>query len=63
MISAIIVGGSMGGLLIGNMLFRQGWTIKILERSKEGLQARGAGIVTQRSLTRSFKAGGRNRPP
>jgi 2-polyprenyl-6-methoxyphenol hydroxylase-like FAD-dependent oxidoreductase len=56
--SAIIVGGSMGGLLIGNMLFRQGWTIKILERSKEGLQARGAGIVPQRSLLTALRRAG-----
>jgi 2-polyprenyl-6-methoxyphenol hydroxylase-like FAD-dependent oxidoreductase len=47
---AIIVGGSMAGMLAGNMLFRQGWEVEILERSKEGLEGRGAGIVPQRSL-------------
>ncbi len=47
---AIIVGGSMAGMLAGNMLVRQGWAVDILERSKEGLEARGAGIVPQRSL-------------
>jgi 2-polyprenyl-6-methoxyphenol hydroxylase-like FAD-dependent oxidoreductase len=47
---AIIVGGSMAGMLAGNMLIRQGWEVEILERSKEGLEARGAGIVPQRSL-------------
>jgi 2-polyprenyl-6-methoxyphenol hydroxylase-like FAD-dependent oxidoreductase len=47
---AIIVGGSMAGMLAGNMLVRQGWTVEILERSKEGLEGRGAGIVPQRSL-------------
>jgi 2-polyprenyl-6-methoxyphenol hydroxylase-like FAD-dependent oxidoreductase len=47
---AIIVGGSMAGMLAGNMLIRQGWEVDILERSKEGLEARGAGIVPQRSL-------------
>jgi len=47
---AIIVGGSMAGMLAGNMLIRQGWGVEILERSKEGLEARGAGIVPQRSL-------------
>ena len=47
---AIIVGGSMGGMLAGNMLVRQGWEVDILERTKEGLEARGAGIVPQRSL-------------
>jgi 2-polyprenyl-6-methoxyphenol hydroxylase-like FAD-dependent oxidoreductase len=47
---AIIVGGSMAGMLAGNMLIRQGWAVEILERTKEGLEARGAGIVPQRSL-------------
>src|SRR5918997_4747439 len=47
---AIIVGGSMAGMLAGNMLIRQGWAVDILERTKEGLEARGAGIVPQRSL-------------
>lgn len=47
---AIIVGGSMAGMLAGNMLIRQGWEVDILERTKEGLEARGAGIVPQRSL-------------
>jgi 2-polyprenyl-6-methoxyphenol hydroxylase-like FAD-dependent oxidoreductase len=47
---AIIVGGSMAGVLAGNMLIRQGWAVEILERTKEGLEGRGAGIVPQRSL-------------
>ncbi len=47
---AIVVGGSMAGMLAGNMLIRQGWEVDILERTKEGLEARGAGIVPQRSL-------------
>jgi 2-polyprenyl-6-methoxyphenol hydroxylase-like FAD-dependent oxidoreductase len=47
---AIIIGGSMAGMLAGNMLVRQGWEVAILERSKEGLEGRGAGIVPQRSL-------------
>lgn len=55
---AIIVGGSMGGLLAGNMLIRQGWTVEILERTKEGLEARGAGIVPQRSLLVALQRAG-----
>jgi 2-polyprenyl-6-methoxyphenol hydroxylase-like FAD-dependent oxidoreductase len=47
---AIIVGGSMAGMLAGNMLIRQGWEVEILERTKGGLEGRGAGIVPQRSL-------------
>ena len=55
---AIIVGGSMGGLLAGNMLIRQGWSVEILERTQEGLEARGAGIVPQRSLLVALKHAG-----
>ena len=55
---AIIVGGSMGGMLAGNMLVRQGWTVEVLERTKEGLEARGAGIVPQRSLLAALKQAG-----
>ena len=55
---AIIVGGSMAGMLAGNMLVRQGWAVDILERTKEGLEARGAGIVPQRSLLIALERAG-----
>ena len=55
---AIIVGGSMAGMLAGNMLIRQGWAVDILERTKEGLEARGAGIVPQRSLLAALERAG-----
>jgi 2-polyprenyl-6-methoxyphenol hydroxylase-like FAD-dependent oxidoreductase len=55
---AIIVGGSMAGLLAGNMLIRQGWDAEVLERSREGLEARGAGIVPQRSLLAALERAG-----
>src|ERR1700733_11750328 len=55
---AIIVGGSMAGMLAGNMLIRQGWHVEILERSRDGLEARGAGIVPQRSLLAALARAG-----
>src|SRR6476620_10080480 len=55
---AIIVGGSMAWLLAGNILIRQGWHVAVLERSREGLEARGAGIVPQRSLLAALKRAG-----
>lgn len=55
---AIIVGGSMAGMLAGNMLVRQGWAVEILERTREGLEARGAGIVPQRSLLAALARAG-----
>jgi 2-polyprenyl-6-methoxyphenol hydroxylase-like FAD-dependent oxidoreductase len=58
MARAVIVGGSMAGLLAGNMLIRQGWTVDILERTHESLEARGAGIVPQRSLLAALARAG-----
>lgn len=55
---AIIVGGSMAGMLAGNMLVREGWAVDILERTREGLEARGAGIVPQRSLLAALARAG-----
>lgn len=43
--SAIIIGGSMGGLFIGNMLVRRGWQVDIFERVEGALNVRGAGIA------------------
>jgi 2-polyprenyl-6-methoxyphenol hydroxylase-like FAD-dependent oxidoreductase len=42
---AIVVGGSMGGLFVGNMLIRQGWQVDVLERATGALNVRGAGIA------------------
>jgi 2-polyprenyl-6-methoxyphenol hydroxylase-like FAD-dependent oxidoreductase len=45
-------------MLAGNMLIRQGWAVEILERTREGLEARGAGIVPQRSLLAALARAG-----
>ena len=42
---AVVIGGSMGGLFIGNMLVRQGWQVDIYERIAGALNVRGAGIA------------------
>jgi 2-polyprenyl-6-methoxyphenol hydroxylase-like FAD-dependent oxidoreductase len=55
---AIIVGGSMGGMLAANMLIRKGWSVDILERTKGALEGRGAGIVPQRSLLAALSRAG-----
>jgi 2-polyprenyl-6-methoxyphenol hydroxylase-like FAD-dependent oxidoreductase len=47
---AIIVGGSMSGLLAGIMLERRGWAVDIFERVGSELSGRGAGIVAQGEL-------------
>ena len=47
---AIIVGGSMSGLLTGLLLRRAGWAVDIYERVDSELSGRGAGIVAQYEL-------------
>ena len=47
---AIIVGGSMSGLLSGLLLQRAGWAVDIYERVETELSGRGAGIVAQQEL-------------
>ena len=47
---ALIIGGSMSGLLAGIMLDRHGWKVDIFERVEQELAGRGAGIVAQAEL-------------
>jgi len=47
---AIVIGGSMSGLLAGLMLRRAGWAVDIFERVETELAGRGAGIVAQPPL-------------
>jgi 2-polyprenyl-6-methoxyphenol hydroxylase-like FAD-dependent oxidoreductase len=46
----VIVGGSLGGLMTANMLLRRGIDVLLLEKSRECLDGRGAGIVTHSRL-------------
>ncbi|MDC7788788.1 FAD-dependent monooxygenase [Rhodoplanes sp. TEM] len=47
---ALIVGGSMSGLLTGLLLRRRGWDVEVCERVATALSGRGAGIVAQDDL-------------
>jgi 2-polyprenyl-6-methoxyphenol hydroxylase-like FAD-dependent oxidoreductase len=47
---ALVVGGSMSGLLAGLMLRRAGWQVDVFERVESELAGRGAGIVAQPDL-------------
>ena len=47
---ALIVGGSLAGLLTANLLRRSGWDVNIYERAAEPLSERGAGIATHPRL-------------
>ena len=47
---AVVIGGSMSGLLSGLSLRRAGWAVDIYERVETELSGRGAGIVAQQEL-------------
>ena len=47
---AVIIGGSMSGLLSGLLLRQAGWDVDIYERVDSELSGRGAGIVAQYEL-------------
>ena len=47
---AIVIGGSMSGLLSALLLQRRGWRVDIYERVEGELSGRGAGIVAQPEL-------------
>jgi len=53
---ALIIGGSMSGLLAGIMLSRRGWDVDIFERVESELAGRGAGIVAQTELIARISA-------
>ena len=53
---ALVVGGSMSGLLAGLMLRERGWTVDIFERVESELSGRGAGIVAQPELIAILEA-------
>src|SRR5919197_1135102 len=52
---ALIVGGSMSGLLAGLLLRRAGWGAEIFERVEGELAGRGAGIVAQPDLIATLR--------
>lgn len=55
---AIVIGGSLGGLFIGNMLRSIGWDVDIFESSPGDLDSRGGGIVLQPDVVEVFHRAG-----
>jgi len=53
---ALVIGGSMSGLLAAVMLDRRGWAVDVFERAESELAGRGAGIVAQPALIRRLAA-------
>jgi len=56
--SALVIGGSMAGLMVGHLLLRRGWDVRVFERVTTPLDGRGAGIVTHPALFRTLAACG-----
>ena len=52
---ALVIGGSMSGLLAGLALSRRGWDVDVFERVETELAGRGAGIVAQPQLRHVFR--------
>ena len=48
--TAVVVGGSLGGLFAANLLLREGWDVHVYEHSRDDLVSRGAGIITHPEL-------------
>lgn len=47
---AIVIGGSIGGLLAAHQLLAIGWEVQVFERSADDLADRGAGISTHQAI-------------
>ena len=56
--SALVAGGSIGGLFAAAALLRAGWRVRVLERTGVELAGRGAGIVTHDILIDALRAVG-----
>jgi 2-polyprenyl-6-methoxyphenol hydroxylase-like FAD-dependent oxidoreductase len=54
----LIIGGSLSGLMAGNLFHRRGWDVQVFERAAGNLEGRGAGITILPGLVSSFQAAG-----
>ena len=52
---ALVIGGSLGGLLCANLLARAGWDVEVFEHSREELAGRGAGIISHPELFQALQ--------
>jgi len=55
---ALVIGGSLGGLIAAHMLRRAGWDVTVFERNAEELASRGVGLGTHPQLIAILKRAG-----
>jgi 2-polyprenyl-6-methoxyphenol hydroxylase-like FAD-dependent oxidoreductase len=58
MANIVVAGGSLGGLLVANLLHRSGHGVQLLEKAPQALDGRGAGIVTHPPLVDALHRAG-----
>ena len=56
--SVLVIGGSLVGLIAGNLFHRMGWDTRVFERTTGVLEGRGAGITILPGLVEAFQAAG-----
>src|SRR5689334_3816263 len=56
--TAVVIGGSLGGLFTALLLHRAGWGVDVFERIGDELAGRGAGIVTHEELFNVLRRAG-----
>jgi 2-polyprenyl-6-methoxyphenol hydroxylase-like FAD-dependent oxidoreductase len=54
----IVIGGSLVGLIAGNLFHRLGWDVEVYERVTGNVEGRGAGITILPGLVDGFRAAG-----
>lgn len=59
---ALIIGGSLGGLLTATTLRAIGWRVDVFERSPHALDSRGGGLVLQPDVLHAFEFAGLRLP-
>jgi 2-polyprenyl-6-methoxyphenol hydroxylase-like FAD-dependent oxidoreductase len=54
----LVIGGSLVGLITGNLFYRAGWDVQVFERVTGNVEGRGAGITILPGLVDGFRAAG-----